>query len=146
MSKVEKVAKSEDAPKSTKRRMVTLAVATVLLLGSGGTSGWLMLRGSKDAKSQQPGQVLPLDAVTVNLAGGHYLKMKIALQATDDLKEKPDGSRALDLAIAQYSNRQLGELSSTEGRLKAKNQLLETVNQAYDHRIMDIYFTEFVMQ
>ena len=35
---------------------------------------------------------------------------------------------------------------SAAGRAKAKADLLTDVKEAYENKIMDIYFTEFVMQ
>ena len=52
----------------------------------------------------------------------------------------------MDLAIAHYTDMEIAELSSAEGRAKAKAELLEEVEEAYEGEIMDIYFTEFVMQ
>ncbi len=81
-----------------------------------------------------------------SLAGGHYLKIHLALQATADAGETLDGSQALDLTVAQFSNLNLADLASTEGRTKAKEKLLTAVEKAYEDKVMDIYFTEFVMQ
>ena len=50
------------------------------------------------------------------------------------------------MAISHYSNMQMAELSSVSGRAKAKADLLTDVKEAYENKIMDIYFTEFVMQ
>ncbi|PZM89577.1 MAG: flagellar basal body-associated protein FliL, partial [Actinobacteria bacterium] len=94
----------------------------------------------------QPGAVITMDAITVNLADGHYLKMRLALQATKDADSDLNGAKALDLAIAKYTDMPIGELSSAAGRAKAKAELLEQIKKAYDGQVMDIYFTEFVMQ
>jgi flagellar FliL protein len=40
----------------------------------------------------------------------------------------------------------MGELGSNEARTKIKAELLERISKAYDGEIMDVYFTEFVMQ
>jgi flagellar FliL protein len=91
--------------------------------------------------------VVPLESITVNLAGGHFLKIRIALQATADAAAAPDGSKALDLTISQFSNKSVAELSGTKARDLAKAKLKEKVIKAYeDHSVMDIYITEFVMQ
>ena len=92
------------------------------------------------------GAVIPLDAITVNLAGGHYLKIHLALQATAAAGTTIDGSQALDLTVSEFSNLPMAQLSSTDGRDAAKAQLLKAVEKAYKDQIMDIYFTEFVMQ
>jgi flagellar FliL protein len=135
-------------PKFTKKKIMMLAVLAVVLTVAG-VAGKTMLLGPKGEKAPKPGAVVAMDSVTVNLAGGHYLKMKLALQATADAAGEeggPDGSKALDMAISHYSNMQMAELSSVTGRAKAKADLLTDVKEAYENKIMDIYFTEFVMQ
>ena len=53
---------------------------------------------------------------------------------------------ALAMFHACISNLNLADLASTEGRTKAKEKLLTAVEKAYEDKVMDIYFTEFVMQ
>jgi flagellar FliL protein len=136
-------------PKFTKKKIMMLAIVAVIL-GAAGVAGKSMLAGPKAEKAPEPGGVVAMDSVTINLAGGHYLKMKLALQETIDAASGEeggtDGSKALDIAISHYSNMPMAELSSASGRAKAKAELLEDVKKAYDEKIMDIYFTEFVMQ
>jgi len=141
---------SDDAkPAKSKKKLIMIVLAAVFLLG-GGAGGYLMLTGggskTEEEPKPEPGVVVALDAVTINLADGHYLKMSMSLQATAEAHEEPDGSKALDLAIDQFSDRELGELSSSAGRRKAKAELLEKVKEAYEGEVMDIYFREFVMQ
>jgi flagellar FliL protein len=87
-----------------------------------------------------------MDAITINLAGGHFLKLGLAIQVTAATKETPDGSQALDLAITELSNRTVAELASNKSREAIKADLKEKVIKAYDDVVMDIFFTEFVMQ
>jgi flagellar FliL protein len=82
----------------------------------------------------------------LNLADGHFLKLKLALQATVEAKEEPDGSKALDIAISELSNRPMTDLASNAAREKAKGELRAKINKAYGGEVMDVYFTEFVMQ
>jgi flagellar FliL protein len=144
-------ASQDDAPaskKGRKKKLPILAMALVLL----GAGAYLFLgrSGSDVPPPPEPGQVLKLDPITLNLADGHFLKLGLALQFTTAAEGGhgggPDGSRALDLAIEQLSNRKIVELNSAKARTKAKKQLAEAVEEAYHHAVMDIYFTEFVMQ
>ena len=125
-----------------------IVLGAVLLLGGGGAGFFLMGSGDHaEAKPKaEPGVVVPLDSVTINLADGHYLKIKIALQATADAEAEPDGAKALDRTITYFSDRKIAELSSAAGRKKAKEELVKEVGEAYEGEVMDIYFTEFVMQ
>jgi flagellar protein FliL len=130
--------KSGNKPK--KKKLVIIAAVAALVVGGGA----YFLLGSGEEPPPEPGEVLALDAITVNLADGHFLKVKLALQATADAEEV-DGSRALDLAVDQFSNVAVAELSN-EGRAKHKADLKEKVVQAYEGDVMDIYLTDFVMQ
>jgi flagellar FliL protein len=135
------------APKKSKKKLIIIVLAAVVLLGGGGAFFMLSSGGKPAAKPKpKPGKVIPLEAITVNLAGGHYLKIHLALQATADAGEALDGSQALDLTVAQFSDKTMAELASTEGRGKAKEKLLTAVEKAYEEKVMDIYITEFVMQ
>ena len=58
----------------------------------------------------------------------------------------PSGAQAVDLAIAQFSNRRIAELYSTKAREKAKSDLLRAVTEAYHGDVVDLYFTQFVTQ
>src|SRR5256885_1264168 len=133
--------------KKSKKKLLIIVAAVVLVLG--GAGGYFMLgsSGKPAAKPKPtPGKVIPLGAITVNLAGGHYLKIHLALQATAAAGEEVDGSQALDLTVAQFSDQTMAELASAEGRKKAKEKLLTAVEKAYEEKVMDVYFTEFVMQ
>jgi flagellar protein FliL len=140
---------TEAAPaKKSKKKLIIIVLAVVLLGGGGGGAYFMLGSSGKSAAKPKPvpGVVVPLDAITVNLTGGHYLKIHLALQATADAGDKVDGSQALDLTVAQFSNHDMAEYSSEAGRAKAKAELLKAVEKAYDDKVMDIYFTEFVMQ
>jgi len=133
-------------PKKSKKKLLIIVAAAVLLLGGGAGAYFAFLSGPSKPKPPEPGKVVPLEAITVNLTEGHFLKLKMALQATAAAAEAPDGSKALDIAINQFSNRSVAELSSNAERATMKAELKEKVVKAYKDEVMDIYFTEFVMQ
>jgi len=134
-------------PKKGKGKLIIIIVVVVLLLGGGGGGGYYYF-SHKDAEPAppEPGLVVALEPITINLADGHFLKVSIALQATAEAHEEPDGSKALDLMISHFSNRSVAEFSSNEAREEAKKKLKEAVTEAYEGEVMDLYFTEFVMQ
>jgi flagellar FliL protein len=148
MSK-DKATDGAETPKKGKKKLLLLVVA-VLLLAGGGAGGYFMFAGGKSGEEKkpapEPGAVVALEAITVNLADGHYLKIRIALQATADVSEELDGSKALDIVISEFSNRSVAELSSNGAREEAKKKLTEKVSKAYKEEVMAVYFTEFVMQ
>jgi flagellar FliL protein len=142
-----------DRPEGKQGKKKLLIPVLVLVLVSAGAYV-LLARGGGPAAAPppEPGQVLKLDPITMNLAEGRFLKLGLALQFTTDAADghgggsELDGSKALDLAIAQFSNRRITELNSSEARGKAKEQLVKVVEKAYHDTVMDVYFTEFVMQ
>jgi flagellar protein FliL len=153
MSKDEKDTAAE-APKKSKKMLMIIVIALVVL-GGGGAGAFFMLTGdSAEAAPEAPvkGAVVTMDnALTINLADGHYLKLGFALQATEEAgEEEIDMSEAIDMAIDQYTGMEIGELETTKGRETAKAELLEKIEKVYNvedkHIIMDIYFTQFVTQ
>jgi flagellar protein FliL len=138
---------ADGEPKKGKGKLIIIIVVVVLLLGGGGAGGYFYFAGGEtEAPAPEPGLVVALEPITVNLADGHFLKISVALQATAEAHEEPDGSKALDLIISHFSNRSVAEFSSNEGREEAKKKLKEAVTEAYHGEVMDLYFTEFVMQ
>lgn len=150
MANDEKAAAGE-APKKSKKKLIMIIAIAVVLLG-GGAGGYLMFKPSSATAvpEPEPGMVVPLDAITINLADGHFLKLKLSLQATAGVTEAPDGSKALDIAIDLYSNREMAELMSNAERERSKTELKEKIEAAYtvdkEKEIMDVYFTSFVIQ
>lgn len=138
-------AEATDAPAKGGKKKLLLALPVLLVVG---VAGYTMLgRGGEDKpKPPEPGEVVKVDPIHINLADGHYLKLGLALQATKEAHEPPEGSKALDIAISQFSNREVRELASNKAREHAKHVLVEKVSKAYHHEVMDVYFTEFVMQ
>lgn len=128
--------------KKPRSRTKVLAIALVVLLLAGGA--WWFLH-PKGPSTPQPGQIMTLDSTQINLAGGHYLKIGLALQLTTDAKEV-DGSKALDDTIDLFSGRDLGFVSKALHRRELKSELVRRLGKDYDGDVMGVYFTEFVTQ
>jgi flagellar FliL protein len=128
-----------------RKKLVLLLVPVLVLVGAG---AWFFLLGGQPAEAEKPkpGEVVALEPISVNLAGGHYLKVGVALQVVEVPVHEPEGSRALDIAIDLLSGRDMAELASTEERQMVKSELVERISEAYHGDVMDVYFTEFVMQ
>jgi flagellar FliL protein len=156
----DKAAKDKDdaadgeEPKGGKKKL--LLVLAVLLVAAGAGAYFFLFAGSGEAAAEEPvaGPVVPLDPVTVNLAGGGYLKIGISLQTTEAAAGDGhggggvDGSEALDLIISTYSQAQPADV--TGAREALKESLEAKIVEAYtDHDVplvMGIYFTEYVTQ
>jgi flagellar protein FliL len=134
-----------EEPKKGKKKLIIIVVL-VLVLGGVGYKFTLGKSGTPVKPPLVAGKVVPLESINLNLAGGHYLKLGLALQATTLAVEDPDGSKALDIAIDLLSNRSLTDLATTPARNKLQQELVTKVNEAYEDEVMDVYFTEFVTQ
>ena len=144
---------SEDGEKGSRLRIVVVVMA--ILLVAAGVYMYLG-NGSSDAPAgAQPvvvaaidkGEVIKLEPIFINLKDDRFLKVGLALQTTltgDDVEL--DGSMALDAAIEVFSNKDLEQLVSESGRAQLKEALLTLVTEKYGAQVIDIYFTEFVMQ
>ena len=151
MSKDEK--DTAEAPKKSNKMLLIIVVAVVALLG-GGAGAFFMMKGDKAEAAAEPekGAVVAIEeALTVNLADGHYLKVGFALQQTTDAEgHELDTSEALNLAIDEYTGKTVAELSTEKGRTHAKEELLKKIVAVYTEEdkpmVMDLYFTTFVIQ
>jgi flagellar protein FliL len=124
-----------------------LVIVVVLLAVVGGAGYWFVLKPkSGPPKPPDPGVVVALDAIQINLADEHYLKLGLALQASKSAGEEVDGSKALDQAIALFSGRSMDQLARSAYRQKLKHELEHRLDKAYDGDVIGVYFTDFVTQ
>ncbi|MGN6522025.1 MAG: flagellar basal body-associated FliL family protein [Actinomycetes bacterium] len=154
MAKKDAEASSDEQPEKGKKgkKKLLLIMLLVVLLG-GGAAGYLVLgpSGGKAAAATkpapEPGAVVARDPLDINLPGGPIRKGGRARPVTKDAgAEEPNGSRALDLAITEFSGANMTKLAKTAERDKAKAELLDKLKEAYEDKVMDVYFTQFVMQ
>ena len=170
MAKKAKADGEETAPGGKKKLIIVAALGAVLLAGGTGGGVFLLTKGDTAAAAETaheevltPGDVVTLDPISLNLADGHYLKIGLALQAVaaegggHGGSSGPDGSKALDLAIQQFSGLSMADLSNPEQRQHYKEELEHKIVEAYTEEpaeegeaahktVMGIYLTQFVMQ
>ena len=142
---------AEPPPAKRSRRRLLVVVLVVALVAAGGAAWYLLGRGDATGApapepAPQAGEVVQVQAVSVNLADGHYLRLGLGLQLTADAHTVPDTSRALDLAIALYSGRTVGEVLDPATRDALKAELAEQLSDAYEGEVMDVYLTNYVTQ
>ena len=141
-----------EAPKKSKKMMLIIIVAAVVLLGGGGGAFVMMKSSSASPKTPSKGSVTAIeDALTINLADSHYLKLQFSLQQTSDAgSESLDTSEAIELAIDEYTGKTVAELSTEKGREAIKEDLVNKIVKAYTEdkteMVMDVYYTAFVTQ
>ncbi|MDX9814539.1 MAG: flagellar basal body-associated protein FliL [Sulfurimonadaceae bacterium] len=104
-------------------------------------------------KLSQIGILFPLDTFTVNLksdSGKRYLKTTISLELEGkelamELNDKNPVIR--DRIIRILSSKTVEEISSSKGKLKVSEQIMDTLNMMIvDGRVNGVYFTDFVVQ
>lgn len=137
--------------KGGRKKIVVIAVPLVALV-----AGWYFLMGpgggtteaEAEAKEPVPGEVLELEPITMNLADGRLLKVGLALQANAEPSSDHEvtGAVALDEAIKFLGEHTYAQLAEPAGRQAAKDELSHRVAERYHHDVLEVYFTEFVMQ
>ncbi len=147
-----------DAKKKGPNKLVLALVAIIVLLAGGGAAYFFLLapkpaptaeetaKAEEEAAEAKLGAVTTLEPISVNLADGHFLKIGIALQQSVDVAEAVDGSKALDTVIDLYSGKSMEEIGSAEGRDATKAELVKEIEEAYHDEVLDVYFTQYVMQ
>lgn len=134
----------EQAKPRSKKKIVIALVVVLLVLGAG--AYFVLKPGSGKPAAPQPGVVKALDSVQINLAGGHYLRLGLALQLTKSAPEDLDGSKALDAAIDLFSGQAMSDISQGKARDDLRSKLGHELTTKYDGDVMGVYFTEFVTQ
>ncbi|MCB2412889.1 flagellar basal body-associated FliL family protein [Demequina sp. TTPB684] len=143
--------------KGKKKLSVIIAAVLVVALGA---AYWFLAGPGAAAPADEAaevnaepeyelGEVLPVEAISINLAGGHYLRLGFALQLIADAggSHGPiDASIALDAAIALYSGRTQEELSDLDYREQLKHELEEKLFELYHEEVVAVYYTDFVTQ
>jgi flagellar protein FliL len=159
-------AEGEEAPKKSKKNMAIAGVGAIVLFVAGGK-----VMGGGETKTIikivtttttiPEGEVVTLDAITMNLADGHLLKVGIGFQleyekpmaaaaegghAAADSSDPTKGyAKALDAVIDELGKHTMEDLTG-EGRNVAKEELVKRLRKEFHGKIEDVYFHQFVMQ
>lgn len=155
-----KKAKDKDAEKKGKSKTIPIVAAVVVLglgymFGPGKAKPAPAAGGAPTTTTTVLGAVAGLDAITLNLSDGRFLKVAIAIQLAPDAPkavaepatpDKTHWARALDATISVLGERTYADLSAPGGRAKAKDDLSQAVAKLYKDEVTGVYFTEFVMQ
>ncbi|MBF0689178.1 MAG: flagellar basal body-associated FliL family protein [Cellulomonas sp.] len=140
----------EPARPRRRRRAALLVAVAVVLLAAAVAAGWFLYgRGagaSVPEPTAEPGEVAHVEAISVNLADGHYLRLGLGLQLTADAHGAPDPAPALDAAIALFSGRTIAEVQDPVARDALTAELVTVLQETYDGEVMDVYLTNYVTQ
>lgn len=138
-------AAAEAPPKKSKKMLIIV----VVLLAAVGGGYYFFLGSSKSAATEKakPGEVATVEAMTLNLADGHYLKLGLGIQLNEGVGvDTFDVSQASDIAIASFADASMKDYSSDKARQAKKKEYIDKLNKAYDDEVYDVFFTTFVMQ
>lgn len=146
--------KSDDEKKGGKNKIVMIVVA-VAVLGVGAKMTVFKTpaaeAGEATTTTMAGGDLVPVDAMSVNLADGHYLKIGVAIELVEGEDAKyftksgyPNKIR--DLIITTAASKTMDELASAEGKEAFREYLDKGAEKLYKEHYHGIYFTEFVMQ
>lgn len=135
----------DSGKKKSKKKIIVLAVVFLMLAA---VAKFTVLAPSAPAHEgkPEPGVVVPMEEMTLNLAGGHYLRIKLALQTVEGAPEELDTSEAAQAVIEEFSDRPTAELTGDVARQKAKVALLAKLQKIYPKQILDVIYTEYYMQ
>jgi flagellar FliL protein len=131
----------EETPRKGKKILLLGLVGLVAVIAA---AWWFMIRPA-GAAEPTPGEVMQLESIQVNLEGGHYLKIGIALQAVEGA-EHVEGSKALDATIELFTGRTMEELANPKKRELLQAKLADELDHRYHGEVMEVYFTDFVTQ
>jgi len=146
----------EDAPAGGKKKLLIIGLVAVLALGA--AAYFFLFSGSGEAEAEPAAEagavVLPVESVAINLAGGSYLKLGFTLQFSLAYDESaggghgggatPDGSKAMDIAISQFSGAALADVQNNREAMKAAFEA--AVVEAYHGDVYELWYTEYVTQ
>ncbi|WP_116115053.1 flagellar basal body-associated FliL family protein [Austwickia chelonae] len=141
-----------------KKMIIIIAVTALVVMAAAGLVFKMVLGPKEPPKdlTKEPGAVVALpEDMTLNLSDGKYLKMKLALQLSEDATQKAggekalkafDGSKARDAAIGILGHYTMDQLLKPENKEKAQETLTKEVKERYEGKVIKVYFTDFVMQ
>ncbi|MDK3257398.1 flagellar basal body-associated FliL family protein [Blastococcus capsensis] len=156
MSKKDKNASAEGDETEAKggKAKLLMLLAVALLAGAGAAYFFLFAgAGEAEAEAVSGDTFVPLAPVAVNLAGGGYLKIGVALELTEEGAAGgghggggPDGSKATDLIISTFSQAQPADVVGAREALK--KALEQKIIEAYTdhdgvHPVVGNSYTEY---
>ena len=142
-----------EGKKGGKKKLVLILVVVLLAAAA---AAYFVFAGSGEAEADEPvssGSFVTLEPVAVNLAGGGYLKIGVSLELTEEGAGGGgsnhdgggvDGTKATDLVISSFSQARAADVNGAREALK--EALEQKIVEAYEGKVMGIYYTEYVTQ
>ncbi|MBI9114582.1 flagellar basal body-associated FliL family protein [Sanguibacter sp. YZGR15] len=136
-----------EAPAKKSKKLLFIIGGAVVAAAAG--AYFFLFAGSGEEKAEPepvPGEVLTVEAMSLNLADGHYLRLGLGLQLIADLHHDVDAAKARDAAIALFSGRTVADVTNPETRDALKAELAETLIHDYHGEVIEVYLTDYVTQ
>jgi flagellar FliL protein len=150
-----------EAKPGRSNKSLFLVVGIIVLALAGGIVTYTLLAGGKgdshEAKKEDKNKkeiktaLVALDSFVLNLAEqGRFLKVTMQFELADALNQPLVTDRMpqlRDAIITLMGSKTAESVSSAEGKLQLKDELILRANQAVGRDVFkNLYFTEFVMQ
>ncbi|MEV7972398.1 flagellar basal body-associated FliL family protein [Cellulomonas sp. NPDC089187] len=144
---------AEETPKKKSKKLLLIIVALVVVIGAAAAYFLVLKPGGGEAAAEpepEPGEILTVEPISLNLADGHYLRLGFAVQMSADAAAdghgELDSSKAVDTAIALFSGKSVGEVSGGDSRIALKDEFLALLNEAYHDDVLEVNYTNYVTQ
>jgi len=131
------------AKKKSKKKLILIVVLVLVVAAA----GYKFTRPKPPFKAA-PGDTVAMDATTLNLAGGHYLKLALSVELVKGKASATDfqSDQAAQAIIDTFSNKTVADVSSQAKRTALTADLKKEIEKDYPGEIWDIYLTQFVTQ
>jgi len=106
----------------------------------------------EEAEEITVGEMFPLDTFVVNLAdasGKRYLRATMQLElAPEEHKETFEQRLPIirDVVLTILPTKEFQDIRTVEGKTALRTEILEKLNELMNGSVVNIYFTEFVIQ
>ena len=145
--------KKEKGGKSNLVPAVVLAVGMCIagyFLGPAAATAKAEAMAPTTTEKAVAGEIAKIEPININLADGHFLRVGMAIQLVEGVLveefDKGENAKANDLMIAEFGGKSMEELGTTKGREEMKKHLQEKLKETYEGDVIDVFFTDFVMQ
>ncbi len=149
----------EEKPKKSKKTLLIIIAGALIVFSISGYFAYTMLisnkgntdEGAHKKEENSKSVLVPLEPFVLNLAEqGRFLKVTMQLELTDASYQQTVTDKIpqlKDAIIILLSSKSVESISSPEGKLQLKDELLLRANQTMGKDMFkNLYFTEFVIQ
>ena len=157
----------------SKKKLIIMVIAGLLVLGGGAGAGWFFLHGSGDAeaahadeapkkkkkkdKEHAKAEYVPVESFTVNLQpenGDQYLQVQFTLQVEGPEQValiKDNMAKVRSRVLLLLSGKKASEINTVEGKQQLAAELKAVVQVPFDEGgdeqdVSDVLFTSFIIQ